>query len=58
MTKVELITLAERWQTKADRAMERYQEDGLAQIDEAASIWLSGWDAATLMLTGGNDRDN
>lgn len=32
--------------------------EALAQIDEAASIWLSGWDAATLMLTGGNDRDN
>ena len=32
MTKVELIALAERWQTKADRAMERYQEDGLAQL--------------------------
>ena len=31
MTKVELITLAERWQAKADRAMERYQEDGLAR---------------------------
>ena len=31
MTKVELIALAERWQTKADRAMERYQEDGLAR---------------------------
>lgn len=29
MTKVELIALAERWQTKADRAMERCQEDGL-----------------------------
>ena len=29
MTKVELIALAERWQTKADRAMDRYQEDGL-----------------------------
>lgn len=29
MTKVELIALAERWQAKADRAMERYQEDGL-----------------------------
>ena len=29
MTKVELIAMAERWQTKADRAMERYQEDGL-----------------------------
>ena len=26
--------------------------------NEAASIWLSGWDAATLMPTGGNDRDN
>lgn len=29
MTKVELIALAERWQAKADRAMERHQEDGL-----------------------------
>lgn len=28
MTKVEIIALAERWQAKADRAMERYQEDG------------------------------
>ena len=27
MTKVEIIALAERWQAKADRAMERYQED-------------------------------
>lgn len=34
------------------------QVEALAQIDEGASIWLSGWDAATLMLTGGNDRDN
>ena len=31
MTKVEIIALAERWQAKADRAMERYQEDGLAR---------------------------
>ena len=31
MTKVELIALAERWQAKADRAMEHYQEDGLAR---------------------------
>lgn len=30
MTKVEIVALAERWQAKADRAMERYQEDGLA----------------------------
>lgn len=29
MTKVELIALSERWRAKADRAMERYQEDGL-----------------------------
>lgn len=29
MTKVELIALAERWQAKADRTLERYQEDGL-----------------------------
>lgn len=29
MTKVELIALAERWQDKAGRAMERYQEDEL-----------------------------
>ena len=31
MTKAELTALAERWQAKADRAMERYQEDGLAR---------------------------
>lgn len=31
MTKVEITALAERWQAKADRAMERYQEDGLAR---------------------------
>ena len=34
------------------------QVEALAQIEEADSIWLSGWDAATFMLTGGNDRDN
>ena len=49
MTKVELITLAERWQAKADRAMERYQEDGLARHnrerekaeDLAAALWMA-----------------
>ena len=34
------------------------QVEALAQIDEAASIWLSGWDAATMMLTGGDKHDN
>ena len=31
MTKVEITALAERWQAKADRAMARYQESGLAR---------------------------
>lgn len=31
MTKVEIAALAERWQAKADRAMARYQESGLAR---------------------------
>lgn len=31
MTKVEIVALAEHWQAKADRAMERYQESGLAR---------------------------
>lgn len=34
------------------------QVEALAQIDEAASIWLNGWDAATMMLTGGDNHDN
>ena len=29
MTKVEIVALAEHWQAKADRAMNRYQESGL-----------------------------
>ena len=31
MTKVEIAALAEHWQAKADRAMVRYQESGLAR---------------------------
>lgn len=34
------------------------QVEALARIDEAASIWLSGWDAATMMLIGGDNHDN
>ena len=49
MTKVEIIALAERWQAKADRAMERYQEDGLPRHnrereqaqDLAAALWMA-----------------
>lgn len=31
MTKVEIVALAEHWQDKAYRAMDRYQESGLAR---------------------------
>ena len=71
MPKLEPPPRCERWRPKAAGARERYQEAGLprhnrereqaqdlAQIDEAASIWLSGWDAATMMLTGGDNHDN
>lgn len=34
------------------------QVEALAQIDEAASIWLNGWDVATMILTGGDNHDN
>ena len=34
------------------------QVEVLAQIDEAASIWLNGWDVATMILTGGDNHDN
>lgn len=33
MTEKELYDLAEQWQTKADRAMERYQETGLSRYN-------------------------
>lgn len=33
------------------------QVEALAQIDEAASIFLSGWDAAALILMGGNEHE-
>ena len=49
MTKVELIALAERWQAKADRTMERYQEDGLPRHnrereqaeDLSSALWMA-----------------
>ena len=33
------------------------QVEALAQINETASIWLNGWDAAALVLTGGEGHE-
>ena len=33
------------------------QVETLAQINETASIWLNGWDAAALALTGGEGHE-
>lgn len=33
------------------------QVEALAQINETASIWLNGWDAAALALTGGDKHE-
>ena len=33
------------------------QVETLAQINETASIWLNGWDAAALVLTGGEGHE-
>lgn len=33
------------------------QVEALAQINETASIWLNGWDAAALTLTGGDKHE-
>ena len=45
MTKVEIVALAEHWQAKADRAMDRYQESGLAR-NVISTARLYGVDSA------------
>lgn len=57
MTKVELITLAERWQTKADRAMERYQEDGLARHNREREQAQDLADALQIAASAADDHD-
>ena len=57
MTKVELIALAERWQTKADRAMERYQEDGLARHNRGREQAQDLADALQIAASAADDHD-
>lgn len=57
MTKVELIALAERWQTKADRAMERYQEDGLARHNREREQAQDLADALQIAASAADDHD-
>lgn len=57
MTKVELIALAERWQTKADRAMERYQEDGLTRHNREREQAQDLADALQIAASAADDHD-
>lgn len=57
MTKVELIALAERWQAKADRAMERYQEDGLARHNREREQAQDLADALQIAASAADDHD-
>lgn len=57
MTKVELIALAERWQTKADRAMERYQEDGLPRHNREREQAQDLADALQIAASAADDHD-
>ena len=56
MTKVKLIALAERWQTKADRAMERYQEDGLARHNREREQAQDMADALQIAASAADDH--
>ena len=57
MTKVELIALAERWQAKADRTMERYQEDGLARHNREREQAQDLADALQIAASAADDHD-
>lgn len=57
MTKVELIALAERWQTKADRAMEHYQESGLARHNREREQAQDLADARQIAANAADDHD-
>lgn len=56
MTKVEIIALAERWQAKADRAMERYQEDGLPRHNREREQAQDMADALQIAASAADDH--
>lgn len=57
MTKVEIIALAEHWQAKADRAMARYQEDGLARHNREREQAQDLADALQIAASAADDHD-
>ena len=57
MTKAELIALAEHWQAKADRAMERYQENGLARHNREREQAQDLADALQIAASAADDHD-
>ena len=57
MTKVEITALAERWQAKADRAMGRYQESGLARHNREREQAEDLADALQIAASAADDHD-
>ena len=57
MTKAELTALAERWQAKADRAMARYQESGLARHNREREQAEALADALRIAAFAADDHD-
>ena len=57
MTKVEIVALAEHWQTKADRAMERYQESGLARHNREREQAEDMAEALRIAANAADDHD-
>lgn len=57
MTKVEIAALAERWQAKADRAIDRYQEDGLARHNREREQAQDLADALRIAAFAADDHD-
>lgn len=57
MTKAEIAAMAEHWQTKADRAMERYQESDLAR-NVISTARLYGLDTELAPSRKRSDKEN
>ena len=57
MTKVGIAALAERWQAKADRAIDRYQEDGLARHNREWEQAQDLADALRIAAFAADDHD-
>lgn len=58
MTKVEIVALAEHWQAKADRAMDRYQESGLARHNREREQAQDLADALQIAVNAADDHNS